>query len=300
MNEPLLEVNHVCRPYDGKLAVDHVTLNVPAGTITALLGPNGSGKSTLFKIIAGLLEPSEGETLLLSHSTRSLTKDMRSQIAVMIDGHQPPNWASPKRLLQLQEEACAEFDRAFAEDLLQRAGIRLTKRFGALSKGQRRWVLTTLALATKAPLLLLDEPADGLDPKARGLLYETLRMLVNEGDRAAMVATHILTDIGAVADDIAILREGRLIMHESLEALREEVCELTLPPGSESLQDDVEYLAKMPDEASRRYLMRRPQAEALLESDVRIQIQPVPLESLYLNLTGSAGEKEEESLILAA
>ena len=301
MNEPHLDVQNLSRSFDGTTVVNDVSLTLEPGTITALLGPNGSGKSTLFKMLAGYLEPESGQSYLFAQNARTMSEDSRWRIATMIDRHDPPNWASPKRLLDLQGEACPTFDRQFAESLLDRVGIHPKKRIGALSKGQRRWVCATLALASKATFILLDEPADGLDPEARRLLYETLRELVNDGERSAIVATHVLADISAVADHIAILREGRLILHEPLETLREQICQVTLPAGRDwTPHDEVDILAELPNDSANAFVVRHRLEDFASHFGDRAQIRPVPLDDLYLTLTGASATSAPELLSLAS
>ena len=98
-----------------------------------------------------------------------------------------------------------------------------------MSKGQRKWILTSLALASRPELILLDEPADGLDPAARRDLYDSLRNYITDGNAAAVVATHIIADVERIADDVAIIDAGHLIFSAPLEDLREQVRQVEIP-----------------------------------------------------------------------
>ncbi len=191
-------------------------------------------------------------------------------------------------MLDLQGEADVGFDRPFAESLLTSRNITENKRFGALSKGQRRWVATVLALASSATCLLLDEPADGLDPEARQQLYQTLRTIVTEREKSVLVATHILTDIAAVADQLAIMRAGKVVLHERLETLREQVSKVSLSaeePLEEHLAADVLTSSSYAEETA--YVLRHTEDRQDLASSIRTRatVSLVPLDELYRSLT---------------
>ncbi len=286
----MLNADHVSRMFGNVPVLTDVSLSFQTGEITALLGPNGSGKSTLFRVMAGVLEPSSG----CVHW--DVSKSVASAVASMIDGWEPPRWATARRLLDLQSEVPFGFDRSYAEKLLCSQEIPLTKRYGALSKGQRRWVCASLTLATRASCLLLDEPADGLDPRARKKLYDAIRDVVNERECAAVVATHILPDIGRVADAMAILQRGRLVMHESLERLREELCEVEMARGCPLPENLVPHvLGHTPRACGDAYVVRHcggldEVREALSSKD---RVQRLTIDALYQSLT-------ESEMVLAA
>jgi ABC-2 type transport system ATP-binding protein len=126
----------------------------------------------------------------------------------------------------LQGEAAARFEGAAYRDWCGQKGLKMGQRFGALSKGQKRWVLCGLAVASRPAVLLMDEPADGLDTAARRSLYDAVRQHATREDSAVVVATHLLGDIERVADEAVILDGGRVRLAGALEDLREEVREV--------------------------------------------------------------------------
>lgn len=268
--------------------VDGVTMAVESGRIVALLGPNGAGKTTLFRLLLGLLEPTAGNAAVLGRNPRA---DGRCNVAAMGDGYDPPRWAKIKWLLSLQAEASPRFDRALAERIIAEKELNLSRRFGNLSKGQKRWVLAALALASRAQVMLLDEPADGMDPSARRSLYDHLRDLAIQQNATVMISTHIIGDIERVADDVAILNHGVLRMFESLEDLREQVREIELP-ASHSLPgrgDEVQLLGER-EQGDVRLAWIRGGAANLARYQRQLPaiaaVRPVNLESLYLAATG--------------
>lgn len=219
----------LCRDFGKHRALDAFTMKVPAGRVVALLGPNGAGKTTLLRLLLGLIEPTLGEAWVLGQPARNLPADVACRVVGMGEGHEPPRWMTLKGMLNLQNAASPRFDMNKAAWLLESQGLRISRRYGTLSKGQKRWSLAALALASGADLLMFDEPADGLDPSARIRLYELLRDYATQHAATVLVTTHIISDIERVADDVALINNGRLSLYASLEDIREHVREVELP-----------------------------------------------------------------------
>jgi ABC-2 type transport system ATP-binding protein len=290
MKSCVIRTEHLSRQFGTTRALDGVDLEVEAGRIVALLGPNGAGKSTLFKILAGLIRPTEGEAEVLGARTFPIPAETAARVAGMYDGLEPPKWAIPAMLFDLQADASPRFDRKWAQDFCFSRGLDPRKPFGTLSKGQRRWLLAGLCLATNADLLLLDEPADGLDPAARREMYETLRETVTERDSTAIVATHVIHDIERVADEVILLREGQVTLHAPLEDLREQVFEVEFPGRMETVEvgTGVELLGTLPiaDATLAWFRCREGDAQALKERlDLPVPPRSVGLETFYLAMT---------------
>jgi len=245
MDTGIIRAENLTRDYRAKRALDNLSMQVAPGRVVALLGPNGAGKSTLLRLLMGLIEPTSGQSWLLGASSRALTQHVLDRVAAMLDGCEPPRWATPKRMMALQADASKSFSRDRAMELIAQHDPLLDTRYGALSRGQKRWVLASLCLATGADVLLLDEPADGLDTASRREVYDLIRDHVNERNATALVTTHIIHDIERVADEVAILNKGQLILHESLDDLRERVREVELSAvGLEALRKNVTVLGQ--------------------------------------------------------
>lgn len=247
MNDPVIQINGLSREFGDRRVLDSVELLLEHDSgIVALLGPNGAGKTTLLGTIAGLLEPTFGSVAIFGQSAFPPPRDTLAQIAVVLDGCEPPRWADVYDLLNLRAGADAGFDRKRAIEMIRNRGLKPTERWQTLSKGQKRYVLATLAVFSSAKLLLLDEPADGLDPEARSELYALLREQANERSVTILLASHILSDVERIADRVVILQDGQLQLDESLETLREEVAEVELAFALADSQSDFELLGRKP------------------------------------------------------
>jgi ABC-2 type transport system ATP-binding protein len=232
MNDPVISIENMCRDFGSVKALDSLNLETTKGSILALLGPNGAGKTTFLRILMGLIEPTSGQARVVGLPAWPYSPQQCGRIAYVGDRCEPPNWAIPAILEDLQAGAAMHFDRTLFRELCARRNIDPCRPYGAMSKGQRRWILTSLVLASKPELILLDEPADGLDPVARRDLYDSLRNYITECDAAAIVATHVIADVERIADDVAIIDAGRLIFSAPLEDLREQVRQVEIPGGT--------------------------------------------------------------------
>jgi ABC-2 type transport system ATP-binding protein len=305
MSEPMLIAKSLVRRFGRKPAIDGVNLSIEPGSVVALIGPNGAGKTTLIHLILGLLEPTEGCVELLGQPARNLPAQVAPKIQAVGDRHEPPRYVRLDELIALQRAACPAFDAKLAREMLVDHGLSPGARFGTLSKGQRRWVLVTLALASFPEFVVMDEPADGLDPAARRLLYEHLRHFVNELGATVLVASHVLSDLERAADEVIVLSKGQVLLHDSLESIREEMRELTLHSGESSPEwlDRFDLVAEQTDDAARRSWLRLRKArqanlnphDALELADRHPGVHLVNLESLFFALTEADRPREAQS-----
>jgi len=284
------------REFGNVRAVDGIGLEIPAGHVVGLLGPNGAGKTTLLKLLAGLLEPTTGTSHLLGANSRAMPTTVCGRLATLIEGHEPPSWATPRHMMNLQADASGQFDRAAIDEFWRSRELSPDRPYGTLSKGQKRWLLVSLVLAAQAEVLLLDEPADGLDPVARRQLYDQLRDHATKNDATIMVASHIINDIERVIDDVAIIEHGRLVLHESLETLRETIRQVELPTSAAGdFGENVTVLGGKRIGSTSIFWIRCDNIitdERLRNRlDGRATIRNVDLETIYLTMTQAVGEE---------
>ena len=224
MSVPAVELRDLRQRYGDRVALDGVSLTVAPGEIVALLGPNGSGKSTLFKILATLLEPTEGSARIFGHDVRRDADAVRRQMGVVFQ--QP----SIDKLLSVEENllhhgALYGLARATLRTrvaaMLERFGLteRRGERVGRLSGGLARRVELAKALVVGAEVLLLDEPSTGLDPLARREFLAHLGELRDRDGITVLLTTQHL-DEAERADRVAILDRGRVVTLGAPEELK--------------------------------------------------------------------------------
>jgi len=300
MSEVVIRAQDLGRSFGAVKALDTINLEIEQGSIVSLLGPNGAGKTTFLRLLMGLLEPTSGEAFIFDAQTRSLRDEHSQRIGYMGDMSEPPAWASIEQLIDLKASVTPRFDRQLIQTFLAKHNLKAHSPYGALSKGQKKWIRAGIVLAAQADVILMDEPAEGLDPSARRDLYDYLRDYVTEHNATALVTTHVIGDIERVADDVAIINSGRLAIHASLEDLREQVREIQFPADEEipELPEHVEILRQQKSGDVQLLWIRCHNGIADLRPCSwysRAEMRPVSLETLYLAITGPAHEMGETS-----
>ena len=211
----LLEVKGLTRDFGALRAVDRVSLQLEAGNILGFIGPNGAGKSTTLRILATLDVPTAGRVLLDGHSLVDAPDKARPLIGYMPDRYGTYDDVTVEEFLDFFARAyglTGATRRQRVASVMDFTGLGpLADRLAtSLSKGMRQRVALGRTLLHDPKLLLLDEPADGLDPRARIELRELLRALAAQG-KAVIISSHILTELAEICDTCAIIEQGRLL-----------------------------------------------------------------------------------------
>ncbi|MDA1050696.1 MAG: ABC transporter ATP-binding protein [Planctomycetota bacterium] len=223
-----IRTRELTRYFGHNAALRSLTLDVPRGQVTALIGHNGAGKTTLIRLLLGLLPPTRGRAELLGCDSRSLTPEVRARVGYLAEGHFLWGWMKARDAARLQRETFPRWDQHLFDSMLKFFGVASNARVGQISRGQRAGVSLAMTLATDPELLVLDDPSMGLDPVARRALVEGLLAFARRDDRTILVCTHLLDDVERLADRIAIVSHGRLLVDSGLSEFRERVCGWTL------------------------------------------------------------------------
>lgn len=211
-----VQTNDLGKQYGAAWALRQCTIEVPAGSITALVGPNGAGKSTLLKLLTGLSQPSEGESLILGqHPTQ--TASYLADIGYL--AQEIPLYATftAEDYMAMGAHLNPRWDGEFMKQHLKALRIPLNRPVGTLSGGQRAQVALALVLAKKPKLLLLDEPVAALDPLARRDFLSALAQAVADGGLTVIMSSHLLADLELVCDHLIIVRSGEIQLCDDIE-----------------------------------------------------------------------------------
>ncbi|MEW5764555.1 MAG: ABC transporter ATP-binding protein [Acidobacteriota bacterium] len=218
--ENALELRGVTVRYGKAVAAKGVSLSVPAGEVTALLGRNGAGKTSLIRVLLGMRKAQEGEALLWGKDAWKHRHELLERVGVVPETPDAPEDLSVRDLLAFCSRLYRTWDGKGAEDRLERFGVPLGVPFGSLSKGQKGHAMLALALAHRPDLLVLDDPTLGLDAVARKAFFEELVADLADRGAAVFLSSHDLSGVESIADRVAFLREGRLLLDEPLEGLK--------------------------------------------------------------------------------
>jgi ABC-2 type transport system ATP-binding protein len=227
-----IETRNLTRRYGKLTAVSDLNIKIPSGALFGLIGPNGAGKTTTIRMLAGLLEPSEGEILLNGMVTNHDWRDLRRQI-----GYMPDFFGVYEDMLVWEYldffarcyDLPANRRNQVIDELLEL--VDLTEKRDAyvqtLSRGMRQRLCLAHALVHDPQVLLLDEPASGLDPRARVEMRELLRELGSMG-KSIVVSSHILSELAELCDQVGIIEKGRLIASGPISDIHMQVAQTRL------------------------------------------------------------------------
>lgn len=218
----MITTKHLTKKYKNFVSVNHVSLHIRKGSIYGFLGPNGAGKSTTMKMLLGLTAPTEGSFSIDGKHFPEDRMDILKEIGSFIEA--PSFYANLtgrenldviRRILGLPKES--------VEDALQLVGLaefgdRLAKKY---SLGMKQRLGLAGALLGRPPVLILDEPTNGLDPSGIHEIRELVKSLPGLYDCTILISSHMLSEIELMADDIGILNHGRLLFEGSLDELRQ-------------------------------------------------------------------------------
>jgi ABC-2 type transport system ATP-binding protein len=211
----VIEVEGLTKRFGSTLAVDDLSFSVEPGRITGFLGPNGAGKSTTMRAILGLVRPTSGRTAVLGVQYRELREPVR-RVGVLLetfDAHPGRSGRNHLRVLAVAGGISkSRVDEVLSLVDLREAGRRRVKGY---SLGMRQRLGLAAALLGDPEVLVLDEPANGLDPQGIRWLRDFLRSLASEG-RTILISSHVLSEVAQTVDEVVIIHRGELIRHAAM------------------------------------------------------------------------------------
>lgn len=214
----LLRCDGITKKYGPLIALNNNDLSIEGGRIIGLLGPNGSGKTTLIKLINGLLTPTSGSLTVCGGAPGVETKKV---VAYLPDSNYLNSWMTVGQLVDMFCDFYEDFRRDTAIEMLTRLGITTGVRLKTLSKGNKEKVSLILVMSRSAKLYVLDEPIAGVDPATRDYIISTIIGNYNP-EASVIISTHLISDIEQVLDEVIFINNGNIVLHKSVDAIREE------------------------------------------------------------------------------
>lgn len=214
----LLRCDGITKKYGPLIALNNIDLSIEGGRIIGLLGPNGSGKTTLIKLINGLLTPTSGSLTVCGGAPGVETKKV---VAYLPDSNYLNSWMTVGQLVDMFCDFYEDFRRDTAIEMLTRLGITTGVRLKTLSKGNKEKVSLILVMSRSAKLYVLDKPIAGVDPATRDYIISTIIGNYNP-EASVIISTHLISDIEQVLDEVIFINNGNIVLHKSVDAIREE------------------------------------------------------------------------------
>ncbi len=232
MTEPVIQIEQLVKTFGSKSVLQNVSLSIPAGQTLALLGRNGAGKTTMIRILLGLIPADSGVCRLGGVDPAVDPLKVRSNVGYLAEDQTMYGWMTPVELCRFLTPFYPTWDMKLARDSLDRFEIPSHTRIGRLSKGQAVKLGLVVALAHRPAIVILDDPAMGLDPIARKEFNRDLVEHLQTSGCTVLYSSHLLDEVEAVADAVAILDRGKIVRTGTTDRLRDEVKQVVLAVDS--------------------------------------------------------------------
>ncbi len=268
---PAIEINDLVVKYGDKSAVDSLSLSVPIGAVFGFLGPNGSGKTTTIKTLLGFRTPDGGSARVLGYDVVRNSLDVRARTGYVSEVNSLYDNLTIPQLCAFCRSTNRRWNQAIVDRYIGAFGLPAKARVERLSKGMKSQLALSLALGSEPDLLILDEPTAGLDPVARHQFLNTLISEIAAEGKTVFFSSHILSEIEEVADRIAIIRNGKLVVSDDLDHLKQtqRVLKLTYaeppPPAEIDALCTLPGVARVEQEGRGVRLIARGDLDALMQ-----------------------------------
>lgn len=218
-----MEVRDVHGGYGNKTVLSGASLQLEPGTTTGLLGRNGSGKTTLIHTALGLKAPTKGEAFLHGEPAWDAPEHIRAKLGFVPQQFNAFDWMYVEQCLDFVGDCYPTWDKAYVAQMKEKWLPDPQQRIRELSPGQVQRLATLLAIGHKPDLLVLDEPVASMDPGARRDFFGELAGFAIESQQTVLLSSHITADIERFCSHVAIMHQGKILLHEPLDELRETV-----------------------------------------------------------------------------
>ena len=208
--------------YGRRVVLDDVSLEINDGGVTGLIGPNGAGKSTTFKVILGLIHMDGGNAELFGKPVQKLTVKDKERIGVVLSDSGFSGYLTVRDVTAVLRNMYPCFEQAYFEKQCEKFKLPMNKKIKEFSTGMKAKLNVLLALSHDSRLLILDEPTAGLDVVAREEILDLLREYMEIPGRSIVISSHISGDLEHFCDDLYMIHEGKIVLHEETDRILEE------------------------------------------------------------------------------
>jgi len=290
----VLEFKNVERSFGDTVVLKGIDITMARGEVVGLLGRNGAGKTTLINLVMGMLAPDAGTVRVFGQDPRQDPVGIRRRIGYVAEDQELPSFLKVGEVLALHEDLFPGWDQTAADDLMGRFELPVGRKISDLSRGQARQVALLCAVSHRPDLLILDEPAGGLDPAARREFLETSIRLLNEAGTTILFSSHHMGDVERMASRLVMIHENEKWIDSDLDDIRDGYC-LALVPVEATTSDDLLQMGdclcvRQRGSAFHAVVATDPDScRAAMEARFGrddIQCRPLALEDMFIELVG--------------
>ncbi len=246
---PIVQIKGLTRRFDSKIAINDLSLSIPRGGVFGLIGGNGAGKTTLLRHILGALKAQAGSVRVFGLDPVEHPVGVLGRIGYLSEDRNLPNWMRVRELMRYTQAFYPAWDEKYAEDLRDAFDLDPKAMVKTLSRGQRARAALLIALAYRPDLLVLDEPSSGLDPVVRRDILGAIIRTIGEEGRTVLFSSHLLDEVERVADRVAIIHQGQILLNASMDEIKESHRRVTLR-FEESLEQPPKLVGALSHEGS--------------------------------------------------
>ena len=295
MADYVIETMNLTRQFDrGITAVNDVSLHVERGVVYGLIGRNGAGKTTLLRLLMGILHPTSGKAVVFGQAMENAPCSLRAKVSYVSQSLNIYKWMSPAELCAFMAPLYPTWDMDYARRLSETFDLLWEQPITQMSGGQQQKAAILAALATRAEVLILDEPAAGLDPIARRQLIDEMIDAISERQESTILfSTHIISDLERIADTIGFMDQGKIIKQHTMNELQAAYKRIQIIFDGDSAPSDFSLTGMIHSQvtgAVLNALVKFDSEEAMEELShqpgMRVQIFPINLEDLFIELLG--------------
>lgn len=215
-----IEIKNLNKSYQN-FALKNINLNIPSGVVVGLIGKNGAGKTTLIKSLLNIIKIDNGNINIFDKNIKENENIIKEEIGVVLDNMFFPELLTPKDINSIMKDIYKNWDSSLFEKYLEQFSLMPTKQIKTMSKGMRKKLEIATALSHKPKLLILDEPTSGLDPVVRSEVLDIFLSFIKDEDNTIIMSSHITSDLEHIADYIVFIDDGKIILEEEKDAIRD-------------------------------------------------------------------------------
>ena len=279
----MVEVDNLVKQYE-EFSLN-ISLNIPGGVITGIIGKNGAGKSTLIKSILGLINPTSGNVKVFGKDVSKLTTSDKCDIGVAMAEAGFSMYLTVKDVAGILKKMYPSFQTEIFSDKCKQLGLPMNKLIKEFSTGMKAKLRVLVAISHEAKLLILDEPTAGLDIEARNEILDMLREYMAKDDsRSIMISSHISSDLEGLCDDIYLIHDGRLLLHEEIDNIMSNYALVKVNKNDYETIDKTYFLATKQENFG--YVCLTNQKRYYLENYPKVVVENGNIDELILMMTG--------------